>query len=64
MITTEIDSVVPRAQPFICMIATILTTIVRTQKIEITLCVKLRVAIQSIMKANIIDNKIPDTADS
>lgn len=62
--TTEIDSAVPRAQPFIYIIATTLTTIVRTQKIEITLYVKLRVAIHKIPKANNIDIKIPDTADS
>lgn len=36
-ITTEIDSVVPRAHPLIYMIATTLTTIEITQKIEITL---------------------------
>ena len=62
--TTEIDSEVPRAHPFICMMATVLTTIVMTQKIEITLWVKLRVAIHKITKAKNIDKKIPETADS
>jgi hypothetical protein len=35
-----------------------------TQKIEITLWVKFRVAIHKITKANSIDKKIPETADS
>lgn len=63
-ITTEIDSVVPRAQPFICMIATTLTTMAMTQKIEIMLCVKFLVAIHKMIKAKNIDKKIPEIADS
>lgn len=43
--------------------ATTLTTIVRTQKIEITLYVKFLVAIHRIPKAKNIDKKIPDIAD-
>ena len=62
--TTAIDSVVPSDHPFIYMIATTLTTMTTTQKIEIMLCVKFRVAIHKIMKANSIDINIPEMAES
>ena len=62
--TTAIDSVVPSCHPFIYMIATTLTTIITTQKIEIVLCVKFRVAIHKMIKAKSIDMNIPETADS
>ena len=66
MMTTETDSEVPRAHPFIVMMATTLTIIVVTQKfrIEITLWVKFLVAMHKIIKAKSNDKKIPETAES
>lgn len=61
--TTEIDSAVPSFQPLICMIATTLTTIVKTQKIDITDWVRFLVAIHNITKAKNILKKIPDIAE-